>query len=89
MLMHVHERLLESALIPVRADRVRRADVPRAYASPAPRYGCRPVSTACPTATKERGYGVDIPSYLAIGAIAILWLGAEFFAWYRTDRRHR
>jgi hypothetical protein len=32
---------------------------------------------------------MDLPSYLAIGAIAVVWLGAEFLAWYRTERRHR
>jgi hypothetical protein len=32
---------------------------------------------------------MDLSSYLAIGAIAVVWLGAEFIAWLRTDRRHR
>ncbi len=31
---------------------------------------------------------MDLSSYLAIGAIAVAWLAAEFVAWYRAER-HR
>ena len=29
---------------------------------------------------------MDLSSYLAIGAIAMVWLAAEFIAWLRADR---
>lgn len=89
MHVHVHRGFLESALIPVRADRVRKAGVPR-FAYPLHRgttAGTSHLSATSPC--EDKALKMDLPSYLAIAAIAVVWLGGEFFAWYRTDRRHR
>lgn len=31
---------------------------------------------------------MGVSSYLAIAAVAAMWLAAEFWAWYRAARRH-
>jgi hypothetical protein len=85
MHVHKHPRLPEGVFDADPRQSGEQTDVPR-HSDPLRRG--TPVCVAAHPPEQKADTVMGVSSYLAIAAVAGMWLAAEFWAWYRAARRH-